>query len=39
MGKKTFNDMYVDGTIYKREDDFLKSAMGLVPDDNGCLLF
>ncbi|WP_147445537.1 hypothetical protein [Corallococcus aberystwythensis] len=34
-GKKTFNYMYVDGTIYKREYDFLKSALGLVPDDTG----
>ncbi|WP_147469419.1 hypothetical protein [Corallococcus sp. AB045] len=39
VGKKTFNYMYVDGTIYKREYDFLKSAMGLVPDDTGYLFF
>ncbi|WP_404369265.1 hypothetical protein ACIHQR_06255 [Corallococcus coralloides] len=39
LGKKTFNYMYVDGIIYKREYDFLKSAMGLVPDDTGYLLF
>jgi hypothetical protein len=39
VGKKTFNYMYVDGTIYKLEYNFLKSAMGLVPDDTGYLLF
>lgn len=39
VGRKTFNYMHVNGNTYRREYDFLKTALGLVPDDTGYLLF
>ncbi|WP_257455891.1 hypothetical protein [Archangium lipolyticum] len=38
-GGKTHNYMYVNNFTYKREFDFLRKALGTVPDDTGYILF